>query len=300
MTEKTIIATANHSPSALRRRPEWMKVPAPTGENHAELVRLVRELGLHTVCEEARCPNIGECWNHRTATFLLLGDICTRGCRFCAISKGTPAPLDEEEPQRIAQAVAYLKLRHAVLTSVNRDDLPDGGAHIFAGSIERIREQTPGCKVEVLIPDFDGNWDALQMVLDACPDVLNHNVETVPSIFSRFRPKASFERSVELLARARHAQPDLVTKSGIMVGAGETNDEVLEVMDILRGADVNVMTIGQYLAPTRSHWPIHRYVTPEEFAMFEREGLQRGFAYVESDPLVRSSYHAHKHVSNTW
>lgn len=279
-----------------RRRPTWMKVRAPTGENHDELLHLMRDLGLHTVCEEARCPNIGECWNHRTATFLLLGEICTRGCRFCAISKGKPEPLDEEEPERVAQAVAYLKLKHAVLTSVNRDDLPDGGAHIFAHSIELIRAYNPGCKVEVLIPDFDGNWDALQMVLEAHPDVLNHNIETVPRIFVRFRPKASFERSIELLQRARDAQPDLITKSGIMVGAGETNEEVLEVMDRLRAADVTVMTIGQYLAPTASHWQIHRYVTPEEFEFFRQEGLQRGFRYMESSPLVRSSYHAHAHV----
>lgn len=279
-----------------QRRPAWMKVQAPTGENHADLVRLMRGLNLHTVCEEARCPNIGECWNHRTATFLLLGDICTRGCRFCAISKGKPQPLDEDEPEHVAQAVASLNLRHAVLTSVNRDDLPDGGAHIFARSIRRIRDHLPTCKVEVLIPDFDGNRQALDLVLDERPDVLNHNIETVPRIFPRFRPKATFARSVELLAYARQTSPDLITKSGIMVGAGETNDEVLEVMDILRGADVNVMTIGQYLAPTKSHWPIHRYVTPDEFAMFRQEGLQRGFRHMESSPLVRSSYHAHAHV----
>jgi lipoic acid synthetase len=273
-----------------------MKVPAPAGENHAELVRLMRNLHLHTVCEEARCPNIGECWNHRTATFLLLGDTCTRGCRFCAIGKGKPEPLDEEEPEHVARAVAYLNLKHAVLTSVNRDDLPDGGAHIFARTIHRIREQLPDCKVEVLIPDFDGNWEALQVVLEAWPDVLNHNVETVPRIFPRLRPRASFDQSLELLARARHFSADMVTKSGIMVGAGETNDEVLDVMNRLRSVDVSVMTIGQYLAPSRSHWPIDRYVTPEEFAYFKQEGLQRGFSYVESSPMVRSSYHAHEHV----
>ncbi len=288
--------TPNTPGTVARRRPAWMKVAAPTGENHDDLLKLMRRLGLHTVCEEARCPNIGECWNHRTATFLLLGDVCTRGCRFCAISKGKPAPLDEQEPERIAQAVAYLNLRHAVLTSVNRDDLPDGGAHIFAESIRLIRQHNPDCKVEVLIPDFDGNWDALHMVLEAKPDVLNHNIETVPRIFPPFRPKASFSRSIELLERSRQTDPLLVTKSGIMVGAGETNDEVLEVMSILRGVDVNVMTIGQYLAPTTSHWQIHRYVTPEEFAMFEEEGLRLGFRYVESKPLVRSSYHAHQHV----
>lgn len=295
MTDIIIQPETSDEPSPLRRRPTWMKVRAPTGENHAELVRLMRNLNLHTVCEEARCPNIGECWNHRTATFLLLGDICTRNCRFCAISKGQPKPLDEDEPEHIAHAVAYLKLKHAVLTSVTRDDLPDGGARLFARSIRLIRQHHPGCKVEVLIPDFAGNWDALQAVLDEQPDVLNHNVETVPSIFPRFRPRASFARSLELLERARQHQASLITKSGIMVGAGETNDEVLEVMDLLRGVDVNVMTIGQYLAPTAHHWPIHRYVTPEEFAFFEQEGKKRGFRHIESNPLVRSSYHAHRH-----
>lgn len=286
------------TPSPLRRRPTWMKVRAPSGENHADILKLVRTLNLHTVCEEARCPNIGECWNHRTATFLLLGDTCTRACHFCAINKGKPESFDEGEPERIAEAVAYLKLRHAVLTSVTRDDVPDGGADIFARSIRLIRERLPDCKIEVLIPDFNGDWEALQLVLDARPDVLNHNVETVPRIFAGIRPRASFERSAELLGRARQHSPDLTTKSGIMVGAGETNDEVIEVMDILRAHDVNVMTIGQYLAPTKKHWPIHRYVTPDEFTMFEKEGLKRGFNHVESGALVRSSYHAHLHVQS--
>ncbi len=279
-----------------QRRPAWMKVRAPTGHNHDDLLHLMRNLNLHTVCEEARCPNIGECWNHRTATFLLLGDTCTRACQFCAINKGIPQPLDENEPERIAEAVAYLKLKHAVLTSVTRDDVPDGGAHIFARSIERIRQHNPDCKVEVLIPDFNGDWDALKQVLDQHPDVLNHNVETVPRIFPRIRPHASFQRSLKLLAHTRKLQPDIITKSGIMVGAGETNEEILAVMDHLRYVDVNVMTIGQYLAPTKKHWPIHRYVTPDEFAMFHEEGIQRGFTHMESSPLVRSSYHAHAHV----
>ncbi len=283
--------------TARPKRPDWLKARAPTGENYHDVRSLMRDLNLHTVCEEARCPNMGDCWNHRTATFLLLGDICTRGCRYCAIGKGKPAALDEQEPQRIAEAVAHLKLRHVVLTSVNRDDLPDGGAHIFARSIQLIRQHMPDCKVEVLIPDFDGNWAALQMVLDERPDVLNHNIETVPRIFRRFRPRAGFAQSLELLARARRFQADLVTKSGLMVGAGETNDEVLDVMDALRQSDVAVMTIGQYLAPTDSHWPIDRYVTPAEFEMFRQEGLKRGFRHVESGPLVRSSYHAHEHVA---
>lgn len=283
--------------TARPRRPEWLRVRAPAGAHFEDVRGLMREKRLNTVCEEARCPNIGECWNHRTATFLLLGEVCTRGCRYCAIAKGKPAPLDEQEPERVAEAVAHLKLRHAVLTAVNRDDQPDGGAHIFAESIQKIRERLPDCKVEVLIPDFEGNWDALKLVMDARPDVLNHNIETVPRIFRRFRPKAGYRQSIELLRRARElGGAAVVTKSGLMVGAGETNDEVLAVMDDLRAADVDVMTIGQYLSPTSSHWPIDRYVTPAEFALFREEGLRRGFKHVESGPLVRSSYHAHEHV----
>jgi lipoic acid synthetase len=290
------VPVQSNPPAPRARRPEWLRVRMPAGENYEDVRGLMREKRLHTVCEEARCPNIGECWNHRTATFLLLGEICTRGCRYCAIAKGKPEALDENEPERIADAVEHLKLRHAVLTAVNRDDQADGGAHIFAASIRKIRERLPDCRVEVLIPDFDGNWDALEMVMDARPDVLNHNIETVPRIFRRFRPKAGYRQSLELLARARALGGDVVTKSGIMVGAGETNDEVLAVMDDLRTADVDVMTIGQYLAPTTSHWPIDRFVTPAEFAVFKQEGLRRGFKHVESGPLVRSSYHAHEHV----
>lgn len=284
------------APAARARRPEWLKARAPSGENYSDVHRLMREKGLNTVCEEARCPNLGECWNQRTATFLLLGDTCTRGCRYCAIGKGKPQPIDEAEPERVAESVAHLRLRFAVLTAVNRDDTPDGGAHIFARSIELIRQRVPECKIEVLIPDFDGNWEALQLVLEAHPDVLNHNIETVPRIFRRFRPRAGFTQSIELLARARAFDPQLTTKSGMMVGAGETNPEVLEVMDALRSADVNVMTIGQYLAPDASYWPVDRYVTPAEFTEFREQGLRRGFRHVESGPLVRSSYHAHLHV----
>jgi lipoic acid synthetase len=283
-------------PAPRSRRPEWLRVKVPSGEHYEDLRHLMREQRLHTVCEEARCPNIGECWNNRTATFLLLGEVCTRGCRYCAIAKGKPGPLDEGEPERIADAVSYLQLKHAVLTAVNRDDQPDGGAHIFAASIQKIRERLPDCKIEVLIPDFEGNWEALAMVMDARPDVLNHNIETVPRLFRRFRPKAGYQQSIELLARARQMQPAVVTKSGLMVGAGESNDEVLAVMDDLRAADVDVMTIGQYLAPSVTHWPIARYVTPAEFVVFKQEGLRRGFKHVESGPLVRSSYHAHEHV----
>ena len=268
------------------------------GENYQDLRQLMRGLELHTVCEEAHCPNIGECWNFRTATFLLLGDICTRGCRYCAIGKGKPKELDEDEPERVARAIQTLGLRHAVLTSVNRDDLPDGGAHIFAESIRKIREYLPDCNVEVLIPDFMGDWDALQVVLDARPDVLNHNIETVRRIFRRFRPKATYDQSLDLLRRARAFDPELRTKSGLMVGAGETVDEVLQVMDDLRASDVDVMTIGQYLPPADDFWPLDRYYTPDEFAYLKREGLKRGFKHVESGPLVRSSYHAHEHVKN--
>ncbi len=278
------------------RRPDWLKAPAPAGEHYSDVHRLMREQGLNTVCEEARCPNLGECWNHRTATFLLLGDTCTRGCRYCAIGKGKPQPIDEQEPERVADAVAHLRLQFAVLTSVNRDDAPDGGAHIFARTIQLIRERVPTCKVEVLIPDFDGNWDALQQVLEARPDVLNHNIETVPRLFPRFRPRATFHQSLDLLARARAFDPQLVTKSGMMVGAGETNSEVVAVIAALRRVDVNVLTIGQYLAPDSSYWPVDRYVTPSEFASFHEAALQRGFRHVESGPLVRSSYNAHRHV----
>lgn len=285
------------NPSPRPRRPEWLKARAPSGVHYEDVQRLMRTQALNTVCEEARCPNMGECWNQRTATFLLLGDTCTRGCRYCAIGKGKPQPLDEAEPERVAASVAHLRLRFAVLTSVNRDDQPDGGAHIFARTIALIREHVPDCKVEVLIPDFDGNWAALQLVLEARPDVLNHNIETVPRIFRRFRPRAGFAQSIELLARARAFDPQQITKSGLMVGAGESNAEVLEVMETLRSADVNIMTIGQYLAPDSSYWPVERYVTPDEFAMFRSEGLRRGFRHVESGPLVRSSYHAHLHVA---
>ncbi|KAB8142472.1 lipoyl synthase [Chloroflexia bacterium SDU3-3] len=292
----TSAPSAKADQPAAPRRPDWLRVRAPTGENYTDVRSLIREKRLHTVCEEARCPNMGECWNHRTATFLLLGDVCTRGCRYCAIAKGKPAPIDEQEPERIADAVEHLRLKHAVLTSVNRDDAPDGGAHIFAESIRLIRQRLPDCKVEVLIPDFEGNWDALAVVMQARPDVLNHNIETVPRLFRRFRPKASYTQSLELLRRARELGGGVVTKSGIMVGAGEQPAEVIEVMDDLRSMDVDVITIGQYLAPTSSHWPIDRYVTPAEFQMYREEGARRGFRHVESGPLVRSSYHAHDHV----
>ena len=294
----TLFDTPTAAPVAKPRRPAWLRARAPMGENYEDVRELMRDLDLHTVCEEARCPNIGECWNHRTATFLLLGDTCTRGCRYCAIGKGKPKAIDEQEPQRIAEAVAHLQLKHVVLTAVNRDDQADGGAHIFAESIRLIRELHSGCRVEVLIPDFDGNWAALAMVLAAEPDVLNHNIETVPRLFRRFRPRAGFEQSLELLRLARELRPHIITKSGMMVGAGETDNEVIAVMDALRRSDVDVLTIGQYLSPTGDHWPIDRYVTPETFVWYKTEALARGFKHVESGPLVRSSYHAHGHVAD--
>lgn len=279
-------------------KPPWLKVRAPGGPNYRDLIQLVRGSGLHTVCEEAHCPNIGECWEHRTATFMLLGAICTRGCRFCAVTKGRPQGLDWDEPERCARAIQTLGLRHAVITSVNRDDLPDGGAVIFALLIRKIREYSPGCGIEVLTPDFEGNPAAIRTVVEAAPDILNHNIETVPRLYPRVRPKAKFQQSLELLRRAKMwGAPGMMTKSGIMVGLGETVDEVVEVMHALRSVDCDIMTIGQYLRPSNWHLPIQRYVRPEEFAEFKRIGLELGFKHVESGPLVRSSYHAHEQTT---
>ena len=274
------------------RKPDWLRVKMPSGENYQRLRKLMRAKNLHTVCEEAMCPNIGHCWERGTATFLLLGDICTRSCGFCHIKTGRPIWLDELEPERVADAVARMNLRHAVLTSVNRDELPDGGARIFARSIELIHERVPGCSVEVLIPDFKGDRDALNMVMDARPEILNHNVETVPRLYRTVRPQAIYERSLDVLHMAKELDPAAVTKSGIMVGLGETSDEVLQVMRDLRDQDVDILTVGQYLRPTRNHLPIMRYWHPEEFIRLHDEGMAMGFQWVESGPLVRSSYHA--------
>jgi lipoic acid synthetase len=252
----------------------------------------MRSKALHTICEEARCPNIGECWGHGTATFLILGDVCTRSCRFCDVETGRPAPIDWEEPERVAQAVRAMDLKHVVITSVNRDERKDGGAPIFAGCIERIREVQPGCTIEVLIPDFKGSIDALRIVMDARPDILNHNVETVKRLFRVVQPQDRYEWAMTTLSNAKRLWPAAVTKSGIMVGLGETFDEVVEVMEDLRRVDVDILTIGQYLQPTRKHMPIDRYYTPEEFAEFTRLGEGMGFKWVESGPLVRSSYNA--------
>ena len=274
-------------------RPPWLRVRFPGGPNHQELMRLMRTLDLHTVCESARCPNMGECWEHRTATFMILGNVCTRSCGFCSVPSGRPlAPPDEDEPQRVAEAVARMGLQYAVVTSVNRDDEPDGGAHIFARTIQEIRRRVPPCKVEVLIPDFRGDWGALGTVVEARPDVLNHNMETVPRLYRLARKGALYERSLELLRRAREAAPEMPTKTGMMLGLGETREEVLEAMHDIAAQGAAILTLGQYLQPTAEHLPVARYVHPDEFAEFKRAGMEMGFRHVESGPLVRSSYHA--------
>jgi len=273
-------------------RPEWLKAPAPVGANYTELKGLVQGLKLHTVCESAACPNIGECWNHRTATFMILGNVCTRRCGFCAVQKGQPLEVDYDEPRRVAEACAALGLRYAVITSVDRDDRKDGGAELFALTIEAIRERIPGCRVEVLVPDFQGSREAMKVVMDATPDVLNHNIETVPRLYRQVRIGARYERSLEMLACAKSLRPEVPTKSGLMVGLGETNDEVIEALRDLRAHGVEIATIGQYLRPTLQHLPVLRHVTPEEFREYRKAGMAMGFTHVESGPLVRSSYHA--------
>ena len=286
-------------PSVLAR-PEWLKVRATLGENYRQLKGLLRGLGLHSVCEEALCPNIYECFEARTATFLILGDVCTRRCSFCAIANGRPSGLDREEPQRVARAAKVLGLRHIVVTSVARDDLADGGAAIFAETIVRLREQVPDCSVEVLIPDFAGSRSALEQVMIARPDILNHKVETVPRLYRRVRPSARYYRSLELLQRAKEMDASVLVKSGLMVGLGETWDEILAVLGDLRRADCDIVTIGQYLRPTsgQRHLPVERYYTPAEFQRLKEEGLALGFRAVESGPLVRSSYHARNQVED--
>ncbi len=278
-------------------RPAWLKAPAPVGDNYRELKSLVQSLQLHTVCESAACPNIGDCWNRRTATFMILGNICTRRCGFCAVQKGAPQEVDYDEPRRVAEACAALGLKFAVITSVNRDDRKDGGAELFALTIRAIRETVPGCGVEVLVPDFQGSREAMQIVMDAAPDVLNHNTETVPRLYRQVRMGARYERSLEMLRYAKSLNPAIPTKSGVMVGLGETNQEVLDTMRDLRAHDVDIVTIGQYLRPTPQHLPLLRYVSLEEFAEFKRAGYQLGFRHVESGPLVRSSYHADEAIS---
>ncbi len=277
------------------RRPDWLRVKLPYGETYRNLVRLIDEHELHTVCQSARCPNMGECWVAGTATFMILGDVCTRSCGFCAVKTGRPdRGLDYDEPRRVAEAARIMGLRHAVVTSVNRDERMDGGAPIFAETIKQIRKEIPGCTIEVLIPDFRGIWDALQVVLDECPEILNHNVETVPRLYRRVRPQAVYERSLKVLKIA-HSQ-GLRTKSGIMVGLGETKEEVLTLMDDFVDVGVDVMTIGQYLQPTRMHLAVEEYVHPDTFAWYKAVGERKGIGHVESGPLVRSSYHAERHV----
>lgn len=283
-------------PQPIERKPDWLTVKWQQGENYRDLKGLMRGLGLHTVCEEAHCPNISECWEHRTATFLILGDTCTRSCGFCAIKTGRPGLLDRGEPERVARAIESLGLKHCVITSVNRDELPDGGAEIFAETIRRSREYTPDCGIEVLIPDFKGVWWALQLVMDARPDILNHNIESVPRLYYIVRPQAKYERSLELLQKAKEMVPDGLTKSGLMVGLGEDFDEVVQVLHDLKAHDVDIVTIGQYLRPSFRHLPVMKYYSPEEFKALKQIGAELGFRHVESGPLVRSSYHAHEQV----
>jgi lipoyl synthase len=273
-------------------RPKWLRAPAPAGDNYHDLKGLIERLRLHTVCESAACPNVGECWNQRTATFMILGNVCTRRCGFCAVQKGAPLPVDYDEPHRVAEAVAAMGLKFAVITSVNRDDREDGGAELFAMVIREIRHRVPGCGVEVLIPDFQGNLAAVETVMEAAPDVLNHNTETVPRLYRQVRLGARYERSLAVLEHAKRVAPATPTKSGLMLGLGETGDEVRQVMRDLRAHGVDVLTIGQYLRPSPKHLPIVRYVPPAEFDEFRRAGYEMGFGHVEAGPLVRSSYHA--------
>jgi lipoic acid synthetase len=287
------ISGPSASLSGAHPRPAWLKVRFFGGENYQDLKRILRGLDLHTVCESARCPNQGECWEHRTATFMILGNLCTRACGFCAVPSGRPlGPPDEAEPERVAQAVREMDLRYAVVTSVNRDDQPDGGSAIFARTIVAIRERVPGCKVEVLIPDFRGDWAALETVVGARPDVLNHNLETVPRLYRQVRPGAVYERSLELLRRAKQISPAMPVKTGMMLGLGESRDEVLGAMAEIQRQGVSILTLGQYLQPTQGHLPVARFVHPDEFADYKRLGEQMGFRHVEAGPLVRSSYHA--------
>jgi lipoic acid synthetase len=284
-------------PGPAGQRPSWLKAPAPVGKNYRELKQLVTDLRLHTVCESAACPNVGDCWNRRTVTFMILGNVCTRRCGFCAVQKGPPQSVDYDEPRRVAEAVAAMGLHYAVVTSVNRDDRADGGAELFALTIRAIRERIPGCRVEVLVPDFQGSREAMEIVMAARPDVLNHNIETVPRLYRTVRPGSRYEQSLQMLLHAKRVG-GAPTKSGLMGGLGETNEEIVEVMRDLRRHEVDICTIGQYLRPSRDHLPIARYVTPAEFARFQQTGEQEiGFRHVEAGPLVRSSYHADEAVA---
>jgi lipoic acid synthetase len=280
------------------RKPDWLKVRAPGSPGYLRLRGLMRELGLHTVCEEAQCPNIGECWHHGTATFMIMGDVCTRACAYCNVTHGAPRALDPDEPDRLARAVETMALAYVVVTSVDRDDLADFGAGAFAATVRAIKARRPECRVEVLIPDFQGDARALGIVLDARPDVLNHNIETVPRLYRVARPGGRYPRALELLDRARRRAPDIPTKTGLMVGLGETMDEVFDVLRDLREVDCQILTVGQYLRPSLAHLPMARYYTPEEFREIKRVALDLGFGHVESGPLVRSSYHAHEQADH--
>ncbi|MCE2942265.1 MAG: lipoyl synthase [Gemmatimonadota bacterium] len=278
------------------RKPGWLKVRAPGGPNYLRLKQLMRELDLHTVCEEAHCPNVGECWEHGTATFMILGDVCTRNCAYCAVSHGRPPKFDPAEPSRVAEAARAMRLQHLVITSVDRDDLPDFGAWAFAETIRQVHEAVPGCSVEVLVPDFQGKHDSIRTVLEARPEIYNHNTETVPRLYKKARPGGRYERVMDIFRTAKRLAPDIPTKTGIILGMGETNEEVLAVMADLRAVDVDILTLGQYLRPSDGHIALDRYVTPEEFRMFYERGMAMGFKHVESGPLVRSSYHAWEQV----
>jgi lipoic acid synthetase len=278
------------------RKPPWLKVKAPGGSNYLRLKSLMRDLDLHTVCEEAHCPNVGECWEHGTATFMILGDVCTRNCAYCAVAHGRPPKFDPAEPERVARAAAQMNLQHVVLTSVDRDDLPDFGAWAFAETVRQIKTAVPGCSVEVLVPDFQGRESSIVTVLEAEPDIYNHNTETVPRLYKKCRPGGRYSRVMEIFRASKRLAPGIPTKTGMILGMGETNEEVLATMHDLREVDVDILTLGQYLRPSADHIPIDRYVTPPEFAQLKDAGMAMGFKHVESGPLVRSSYHAWEQV----
>jgi lipoyl synthase len=299
MTETLYQIRGRHRSDPLpERKPSWLKVRAPGGPNYVRLKGLLQDLNLHTVCEEAHCPNVGECWEHGTATFMILGDVCTRNCPYCAVAHGRPPIFDADEPTRVADAVAQLGLRHAVITSVDRDDLPDFGSGIFAETVRLIHDRTPDCSVEVLVPDFQGDEAAITKVLASRPDVYNHNTETVPRLYKRARPGGRYPRVLDLFRFAKHTAPAIPTKSGIILGMGETIEEVIDVMRDLRTVHVDILTLGQYLRPSADHIPLDRYYTPDEFRHLRQVGLDMGFRHVESGPLVRSSYHAWEQVQS--
>src|ERR1700744_2087302 len=295
----TDLVQIDTAPRVRGPKPAWLKAKAPAGENYHGLKKLARSLNLHTVCESAQCPNIGECWEHKTATFMMLGNLCTRRCGFCAVPKGRPEAIDFDEPRRVAEAIATLGLKHAVVTSVNRDDDVVGGARAFALLIDEVRKQAPGCQIEVLVPDFQGREEAIRLVVDARPEVLNHNTETVPRLYRAVRSGSRYERSLQLLETAKRLDPAIITKSGVMAGLGEEMDEMLAVFRDLSAVGVDILTVGQYLRPSKDHLPMARYYTPEEFAEMKTAAMRMGFRHVESGPLVRSSYHAHEQAAST-